>query len=80
MKKIYGGVGFLLLLLCVSLPVYASSTESEFTVPEATAQDYLFVLGVWMGSMALAMVVYYFYLKWKRKKRSGGGVDKTRKR
>ena len=80
MKKIFGWFGSLSLVLCCALPVFASSTESEFTVPEATAQDYLFVLGVWMGSMALAMVVYYFYLKWKRKKRSGGRVDKTRKR
>ncbi len=79
MKKIFGWLSSLLLLLSCALPVYASSSEGEFTVPEATAQDYLFVLGVWMGSMALAMVVYYFYLKWKRKKRTGG-VDKTRKR
>ena len=66
-----------LLTVLASMPVFAEAAPSaaeEFVVPEATLEDYLLVTGVWVGSMLLAMAVYYLYLRWKRKK--NGGVDK----
>ena len=53
----------------VSLPTY----EEAFA--QMTGMDYLVLFGGFFGSMAIAMAVYYLYLKRKRKK----NVDKYRR-
>lgn len=64
-------------LVCCSTTVFASSGE-EFSVPEPTISDYLTVIGVWVASMAVGMIGYYFYSKYKRKKRRSDSVKKSK--
>ena len=68
-----------------SVPSEESETSQEsseipiLSIEEAYAQmtgtDYLILFGGFFGSMVLAMALYYFYLKNKRKKK----VDKFRR-
>lgn len=67
----------MIFLLCCPITVFASSGE-ELSVPEPTVSDYLMVIGVWVASMAVGMIGYYLYNKYKCKKRRSDSVKKSR--
>ena len=69
---------FMLLAGICCAGVFASGEEANYT-PQPTLMDYLTVIGVWLGSMAVGMIGYYLYAKNKRRKsKENGGIKKSR--